>query len=63
MKKSKLNYKFHNPNTVSISANYILKILIEANKGRVELAIQDFMLSDKDLEKAEDDRRCVHETS
>ena len=39
MKKRKLNYRFHNPNTAEVTADYLLKILIEANvikknKGR-----------------------------
>ena len=30
MKKRKLNYRFHNPNTAEVTADYLLKILIEA---------------------------------
>lgn len=41
MKKPKLNYRFHNPNTVGETADYILKILIEANKDKVEQAIKE----------------------
>ena len=41
MKKRKLNYRFHNPNTAEATADYILKILIEANKGKVDQAIRD----------------------
>lgn len=39
-KKRKLNYRFHNPNTAAATADYILKIFIEANAGKVERAIQ-----------------------
>ena len=41
MKKRKLNYRFHNPNTAEVTADYLLKILIEANASKVEQAIQE----------------------
>ena len=41
MKKRKLNYRFHNPNTAEATADYILKILIEANKEKVDQAMQE----------------------
>ena len=40
MQKRKLNYRFHNSNSVAATADYILKILIEANSEKVEKAIQ-----------------------
>ena len=40
MKKRKLNYRFHNPNTAEATADYILEILIEANKEKVDHAIK-----------------------
>lgn len=40
MKQRKLNYRFHNPNPEAATADYILKILIEANAGKVEQSIQ-----------------------
>ena len=30
MAKRKLNYRFHNPNPVEVTADYILKVMIEA---------------------------------
>ena len=39
MKERKLNYRFHNPNTAEATADYILKIFIQANMGKVERAI------------------------
>ena len=39
MKKRKLNYRFHNPTTAEVTADYLLKILIEANASKVEQAI------------------------
>ena len=40
MKKRKLNYQFHNPNPAAATADYILKILLEANQEKVQSAIQ-----------------------
>lgn len=40
MVKRKLNYRFHNPNTAEVTADYLLKILIEANTEKVERAVQ-----------------------
>ncbi len=40
MKKQTLNYRFHNPNTAEATADYIVKILLEANRGKAEQAIQ-----------------------
>ena len=40
MQERKLNYRFHDPNPAAVTADYILKIFIEANAGKVEAAIQ-----------------------
>jgi len=37
----KLNYRFHNPNSVEVTADYILKVFIEVNEGKVEEAIRE----------------------
>ena len=34
------NYRFHDPNPAAVTADYILKIFIEANAGKVDAAIQ-----------------------
>lgn len=39
-KKTKLNYRFHNPNTAAVTADYILKIFLEADTAKVEKALQ-----------------------
>ena len=41
MKQRKLNYRFHDPNPPAVTAEYILKIFIEANARKVETAIQE----------------------
>lgn len=41
MKKRKLNYRFHDPNTAVVTANHLLRVLIEANKNKVEQAIKN----------------------
>ena len=44
MKQRKLNYRFHNPNSAEDTANYLFKILIETNAGKVERAIEEAAL-------------------
>lgn len=41
MKGQKLNYRFHNPNSEAATADYILKIFIEANTPKVEAIIRN----------------------
>ena len=41
MEKRKLNFRFHNPNTVEATADYILKIFMEVNMSKVEKAIRE----------------------
>ena len=43
MTKRKLNYRFHNPNPVEVTADYILKVMIEANTEKVEKILQENM--------------------
>lgn len=40
MKKTKLNYRFHNPNSAEDTADFLCKLLIEANRGKVERAME-----------------------
>lgn len=47
MPKKPLNVRFHNPNSPEVTANYILKIMIEANKGKVEKILQEEMQQEK----------------
>lgn len=42
MKKKKLNYRFHNPNTAEATADILLKVFIEANSKKVEKAVEQF---------------------
>lgn len=41
MKRKKLNYRFHNPNSAEATADYLCKLLIEVNMNKVERAIQE----------------------
>ena len=41
MKQRKLNYRFHNPNSAEDTAEFLCKLLIEANTGKVERAIEE----------------------
>ena len=44
MKKRKLNYRFHNPNPMDVTADFLLKVLIEANSEKVERSIAEVAL-------------------
>ena len=46
MAKRKLNYRFHNPNPVEVTADYILKVMIEANTEKVEKILQENRLQE-----------------
>ena len=39
--RKKINYRFHNPNTVETTADYILKVFMEVNEKKVERAMQE----------------------
>ena len=41
MKQRKLSYRFHNPNSAEDTADFLCKLLIEANAGKVERAIEE----------------------
>ncbi len=41
MKQRKLNYRFHNPNSAEDTAEFLCKLLIEVNTGKVERAIEE----------------------
>ena len=44
LKRTKLNYRFHNPNSAEDTADFLCKLLIEVNAGKVEQAIEDTTL-------------------
>ena len=44
LKRTKLNYRFHNPNSAEDTADFLCKLLIEVNAGKVERAIKDATL-------------------
>ena len=41
MKQRNLNYRFHNPNSAEDTADFLCKLLIEANTGKLERAIEE----------------------
>ena len=41
MRKQKLNYRFHDPNPRAVTADYLLKIFMEANENKVQRAIEN----------------------
>ena len=44
MKQRKLNYRFHNPNSAEDTADFLCKLLIEVNAGKVERVIEEAAL-------------------
>lgn len=55
MKKQKLNYRFHNPNTAEVTANYILKVFIEVNAKKVDRVMQE--MAERGLEEDKQERK------
>lgn len=51
MKQRKLNYRFHNPNTAEDTAEFLCKLLIETNAGKVECELQEDALGCKEEEE------------
>lgn len=41
MKQQKLNFRFHNPNTAEDTADYILRLLLEANREKLEQLLRE----------------------
>ena len=44
LKRTKLNYRFHNPNSAADTADFLCKLMIEVNTGKMERAIQEAAL-------------------
>ena len=61
MAKRKLNYRFHNPNPVEVTAEYILKVMIEANREKVEKALQEEMEQRREKAVNGDNLSCTME--
>lgn len=41
MNKRKLNYRFYNPNSAEDTAEFLCKLFVEVNAGKVERAIEE----------------------
>lgn len=46
-KNSKLNIRFHNPNTIELTADYMAKVFIEVNKARLDRILKEESLRSK----------------
>ena len=55
MKRQKLNYRFHNPNTAEVTANYILKLFIEVNVRKVDRVMQE--VAERNMEEDEHEEK------
>ena len=49
VKQQTLNIRFHNPNTSEDTADYLLKLLSEANQKKLEQALQEIKVSSNKL--------------
>lgn len=54
MKKRSLNYRFHNPNPEAKTVGYLLEILMEANRKKVQAAIRAAAAGTDEGDGAED---------
>ena len=52
-KRPKLNYRFHNPNTVEATAEYIASILAESNRAKIERLLREGVLPQQEADKTE----------
>ena len=50
LKRTKLNYRFHNPNSAEDTADFLCKLMIEVNAEKVERAIEKAALCAEDEE-------------
>ena len=53
MKKQKLHYRFHDPNDPAVAAEYILKVIVEANQKKVEKVIREASAQGREKEDAD----------
>ena len=44
MKRKKLNYRFHNPNSAEDTADFLCKLMTEVNIGKLERTIEEAAL-------------------
>lgn len=56
MKKRKLNYVIHNPNSIEKTADFLLEILIAANADKVEQALREAVAEN---EEQKDKTECA----
>lgn len=56
MPKRKLNYRFHNPNPSATTADYIARLFVEVNTGKVEAAIQETAQAGRGADKPQNHR-------
>lgn len=50
-KKSKLNFRFHNPNTPEVTAEHLLAVFMKVNEKKVEEAIKESREKSTDITK------------
>lgn len=52
-KQPKLRYRFHNPNTVEATAEYIASVLAESNRAKIERLLREATPPQQESDKPE----------
>ena len=58
MKRTKLNYRFYNPNTPEMSAEHLIRIFIESGAKKIEQAMIDAQDARSKREKSPESNFC-----
>ena len=51
LKKQKLNYRFHNLNSAEATAEYILQVLVDANRAKIESLLREGVSLQQEADK------------
>ena len=54
MKKQKLNYRFHDLNSAEATADYILQVLVNMNRTKIERLLREGVPEQQEVDKAEE---------
>ena len=59
MKKRKLNYQIYDPNPTAVTADHLLRVLIDVNMGKVESALREAAEQSDDTENKIQEERLA----
>lgn len=52
-KQPQLRYRFHNPNTAEATAEYILQVLVDANRAKIDGMLREGVQPQQEADKPE----------